>query len=119
MSKKIFAVGLDLPGPEFEYISLDSDRTLLDADIIVFSPGLSNYTSHEAYNGKSLLSQHASFSVVEKMGHWQSEISAAVSAGKLVVVCGVSAFDYPARRSPICDSRASILFCRFLTWRHK
>lgn len=87
MSKKrIFSVGLDLPGPEFEYISLDSDRTLLDADIIVFSPGLSSYTSHEGYNGKSLLSQHASFTAVEKMEHWRSEISAAVSAGKLVVV---------------------------------
>lgn len=84
--KKIFSVGLDLPSEDFEYIALDSDRTLLDADIVVFSPGLSNYTSHEGYNGKPLLSQHASFNVVEKVEHWRSEISAAVSAGKLAVV---------------------------------
>jgi len=33
--KRIFTVGFDLPGSEFEYIKFDSDQTLLDADIIL------------------------------------------------------------------------------------
>ena len=34
--KKIFTVGFELPGDDFESVSFDSDQSLLDADIILF-----------------------------------------------------------------------------------
>lgn len=83
---RIFTVGLDLPGDEFEYVEFDSDTTLLDADIILFEPTLGNASFEGSYNGKSLLSEHSSFSVKQRLDHWRSEIVAAVKAGKLVIV---------------------------------
>jgi hypothetical protein len=84
--KRIFAVGFDLPGDEFEYISFNSDQALLDADVILFQPTLGNYGSFESYNGKPLLSENSSFSTQEHLNHWRSEIVGAVNAGKLVVI---------------------------------
>lgn len=83
---KIFTVGFDLPGDEFEYVPFDSDTTLLDADIILFEPSLGNASGHSTYNGKTLLSEGSSFSAQQQVEHWKSEIVSAVKAGKLVVV---------------------------------
>ncbi len=88
MPSRIFAVGFDLPGDEFECINFDSDQTLLDADIILFEPTLGGYDGYgdEQYNGKSILNHYASNSVKARLDHWRSEIVGAVNAGKLVVV---------------------------------
>lgn len=83
---RIFTVGFDLPGDEFEYVQFDSDTTLLDADIILFEPTLGNASGSETYNGTILLNEHSSFSVKQRLDHWRSEIVAAVKAGKVVVV---------------------------------
>ena len=84
--RRIFTVGFELPGDEFEYIEFDSDKTLLDADIILIEPSLGNASSYESHKGKPLLSEHSSFSAKEHIDHWRSEIIAAVNAGKLVIV---------------------------------
>src|SRR5262249_31095511 len=86
MQRRIFVVGFDLPGDEFEYIPFDSDRTLLDADIVLFEPSLGEYYSREHYNGRPLLSADSSVEVPEYIRHWKSELAAAVNAGKLVIV---------------------------------
>jgi hypothetical protein len=40
MSKKrIFTIGFELPGDEFEYVPFESDRSLLDADIVLYEVG--------------------------------------------------------------------------------
>src|SRR5688572_12323003 len=83
---RIFTVGFDLPGDEFESVNFDSDATLLDADIILFEPTLGNATGYESYNGKTLLNEYSSFSAKQHLDHWRSEIVAAVKAGKLVIV---------------------------------
>lgn len=82
---RIFTVGFDLPGENFEYISFDSDQTLLDADIILFEPTLGSYYSEENYNGRPLLNEASSFKISECLQHWHSEIVAAVNSGKIVV----------------------------------
>jgi hypothetical protein len=86
--RRIFSVGLSLPGEEFEFIEFDSDQTLLDADIILFEPTLGDcgYAYGEQHNGKSILSEHSSFATKKQLDHWRSEIVAAVAAGKLVIV---------------------------------
>jgi hypothetical protein len=48
---RIFTVGFELPGEEFEYIKFNSDATLLDADIILFEPTLGSTSSDSEYIG--------------------------------------------------------------------
>lgn len=87
MSKKrIFTVGFDLPGNDFEYIELESDQTLLDADIILFEPTLPYTVSGRGHGGKTLLDGKESFRTEEILGHWRTEIVAACKAGKLIIV---------------------------------
>src|SRR5438105_14510756 len=86
MAKRIFVVGFDLPGDEFEYVAFNSDQSLLDADIVVYEPSLGGYRGFEEYNGRNLLTQDGSVRIVENIRHWKSELAAATNAGKLVVV---------------------------------
>ncbi len=83
---RIFTVGFELPGDDFEYVEFESAQTLLDADIILFQPTLGYYSSDENYNGRFLLDEYYSFALKERLEHWRSEIIAAISGGKLVVV---------------------------------
>jgi hypothetical protein len=84
--KRIFTVGFELPGDDFESIEFDSDQTLLDADIVLFEPTLGVYESYQDYNGKDVLDQYSSFNTKDRLDHWRSEIIGAVNAGKLVIV---------------------------------
>jgi len=87
MSKKrIFTVGFDLPGDDLEYIPIDSDQTLLDADIILFEPSLPYSYSDGSYNGKVCLSEYDSFNTKEILDHWYSEIVSACNAGKVIII---------------------------------
>lgn len=92
--KSIFTVGFELPGEEFEYIPFRSDRTLLDADIILFEPSFGTVSFGDSFQGKSTLSQHDSFRVKEQQLHWTGEIADAVKAGKLVIVYLVKPVEY-------------------------
>jgi hypothetical protein len=60
--KKIFTIGFDLPGEEFEYIPFESDRSLLDADIVLFIPTFGNNYASETYEGERLFSHTSSVS---------------------------------------------------------
>ena len=53
---RIFTVGFELPGDEFEYYEFSSDQTLLDADIVLFETTLGAYSAFETHSGKPLLS---------------------------------------------------------------
>jgi len=84
--RRIFTVGFALPGDEFEYVEFSSDQTLLDADIVLFEPTLGRCSTLESYRGRALLSEDSSFQTKEHLEHWRSEMVAAVTAGKLVIV---------------------------------
>ena len=88
MPSRIFTVGFDLPGDEFEYVPLDSDQSLLDADIVLFEPSLplDPYSIDKSYNGRRLLGERESVRYPESARHWASELVAAMNAGKLVIV---------------------------------
>jgi len=83
---RFFTVGFDLPGDDFEYVTFDSDQTLLDADIILFEPTLGHDNTSGSFNGRPLLTEHSSFTVQQRLQHWRSEIVGAVKAGKLVII---------------------------------
>ena len=87
--KKIFAIGFDLPGVEgFEVFDITSDQSLLDADVIVFRPNLSEFEWDFGHNyaGQRVLTQRSSFEVKEKIGHWSAQMKAAFDVGKTVIV---------------------------------
>jgi len=56
--KKIFTVGLGLPGDDFEYIPFDSDQSLLDADIVLYKVGFGEHYANESYQGDLLFDQY-------------------------------------------------------------
>jgi hypothetical protein len=84
--KKIFTVGLDLPGDDFEYIPFDSDQSLLDADIVIYEVGFGDHYATESYQGENLFDQYRSSRVAQNLQHWRSELASATNAGKIVIV---------------------------------
>ncbi len=67
MAKRIFVVGFNLPGDEFEYVPFNSDQSLPDADIVLHEPSLGGYRGFEEYNGRNLLTQDGSVRIVENI----------------------------------------------------
>ena len=90
MSKKsIFSVGLEWPIDEITEISLSEHISLLDADIIIFNPDISDYIHYygrEEYLGKPCLDDSNSFALKEALDHWKREIKEAYEAGKTIFV---------------------------------
>lgn len=84
--KKIFTIGFELPGDDFESILFDSDQSLLDADIILYEVGFGYHYASETYQGEPLFSRSISVSIARNLQHWRSELVAATNAGKLVIV---------------------------------
>ena len=89
-NKTIFSVNTKVPGEDLLEIDYRSNQTLLDADIILFSPKQDSnwYASgvNSYFQGKKCLSEHGSFEAVKQAQHWKNEIAIAVNAGKLVIV---------------------------------
>ena len=83
--EKILSVGYNFPGGRVERIRLDSDQSLLDADIVVFRPGF-YYDPHLSHQGKPLFDEEDSLRVRESLAHWHRELTDALNAGKTVLV---------------------------------
>jgi len=86
MTKTILTVGHELPGGVAEYVGHASERSLSDADIIVFEPGLGDYSAESTYQGKPSLYESDSFTTKERVQHWRRELATAFNSGKLIIV---------------------------------
>ena len=53
MQKHVISVGFDIPGEVNECVDFTSDSSLLDADIVVFSPNLEGYTVFETIRDRA------------------------------------------------------------------
>lgn len=86
--KSIIAVGISLASDDVEYCDFDSNDSLLDWDVVLFRPDISQYYlySTEHYQGKPSLGDTASFELKERCEHWRREVKDAVEGGKTVVV---------------------------------
>jgi hypothetical protein len=83
--KRIICVGYTIPGEESE--GFDSDRSLLDADIILFQPDFPRiYYSREEHSGREILTKTSSYRAVKQSAHWRSELSLALDEGKTVIL---------------------------------
>jgi len=86
MRKHIISVGFDIPGDAAELVDYGSDDSLLDADIVIFSPNLEEYEADETYLGKILLTKEDSGRVRADADHWAKEIQTALDVGRSVFV---------------------------------
>ena len=87
MSKKTLTVGLELASDSAVMKSFDSKTSLLDWDLILFRPDISdNIYASDHYQGKPSLSESASFLFKENCEHWRREIKQAVDSGKNVFI---------------------------------
>lgn len=84
--KRIFTIGFELPGDDFEYVPFDSDQSLLDADIVLFEVGFGEHAATEHHQGEPCFDHHSSVRVSQNLLHWHSELVAATNVGKLVIV---------------------------------
>src|ERR1043165_4981665 len=86
--KKILTIGFSLYGDDAEYCDFNSETSLLDWDIILIQPDISDYLFRggDYFQGKKSLSDYDSFTLKSKTEHWKREIKTAMDHGKLVVV---------------------------------
>lgn len=86
MTKQIVAVEYDVPDGDLEFIDFKSNESILDADIVIFSPTLKDYESWESFAGQPLISQSASDQLRQHTLHWRSELMITLEHGKTVFV---------------------------------
>jgi len=87
--KRILSIGYDIPGHSGQYHPFSASQSLLDADIIVFAPDLSDYQrdfSTPTFQGKPCYDNSSSFQIREHSQYWRKELLIALEAGKTVFV---------------------------------
>ena len=85
-AKQILTVGLELAS-DTQYASFRSKLSLLDWDIILFKPDISDFLTYaNYYQGKPSLDDSSSFGLKDCCEHWRREIKQAVETGKTVLV---------------------------------
>ena len=75
MDKMLLTVGCKIPGAFGEYVDFYSNKSLLDADIVLFYPALPHFFINQRL-GPSQYSQ-----IEEAIKHWSVQIEEAVEAG--------------------------------------
>ena len=88
MKKSVLAFGFDLPEIEgFETLNFSSDRSMLDADIIVAELSLEEFhLSGEFHAGTPIISESSSFVYRKTRESWKRQLDTALSLGKTVVL---------------------------------
>jgi hypothetical protein len=87
MERSLISIGFEIPGHSTKTRYYFCGESLLDHDIVVFSPAIpSVFTSAETYQGKPSLSEEPSFRVKEQMERWRRELSNAFEHGKTVFI---------------------------------
>lgn len=98
MAKKITAVGYTIPGHSETEVKFSSGKSLMDSDIILFSPELPYYerdlSDNGLYQGKVCYGQNGSFRLKEDVAHWKKELGDSLKAGKTVFVLLSRRSDY-------------------------
>ena len=88
MNKSLISIGFEIPGHPDKSLSLSSDQSLLDYDIIIFRPDISEMYGYgaEPYQGKLCLSDDASFNLRQKAEHWRQDLINAYDSGKTIFI---------------------------------
>ncbi|MCK4627989.1 MAG: hypothetical protein KAT56_03235 [Sedimentisphaerales bacterium] len=84
----ICSIGISFPHDDVSFLEFHSGASLLDADIILFSPMLQYETHHSnpTYQGKPSLSDTSSVQNRDSLKHWRSQLVEAYNNGATVFV---------------------------------
>ena len=85
--KRVITVGCMIPGGFGEFVGLSSQKSLLDADFVVFQPSIGYWEfglEEGDYQGKSVLSDNGSFKLKEAIAHWRKELDDCLNSGRTV-----------------------------------
>lgn len=84
--RKLVTVGIEIGSPLADHIDFNSSRSLLDWDVVVFLPDISEMArSSDSFQGKVALYEHQSFQLKERTEHWRREIRSSLDAGRTVI----------------------------------
>jgi hypothetical protein len=84
---KVLTVGYQVPGHSDEYLYFKSRKSLIDADLVIFSPTIdSSYSYDDSYQGKTTYSQSGSFQLKEDILHWKKELNDFVKSGHTAII---------------------------------
>jgi hypothetical protein len=87
MSKTFGSVACEVPGGLSEFVSFASRSSLLEWDIIIFNPSITdNFGHYSSYQGKPSLDEYRSVTVQEAIQHWRRELAEALRVGKTIFV---------------------------------
>jgi hypothetical protein len=88
VGKSIITVNFEIPGLSDKCVSLSSDQSLFDYDIIVFNPEISEFLTWqtESFQGKPSLNEHTSFRLRESASRWRQALRDAFDHGKTVFI---------------------------------
>jgi hypothetical protein len=88
MSKNVATIGFEIPGYSNQHIKLSSEQSLLDYDVIIFQPNISEFIrwTTERYQGKLSLSEDSSFRLRECASRWRQALLNAFEHGKTVFI---------------------------------
>lgn len=86
--KRIATVGCELASSSAKHVSFRSKSSLLDFDIVLFKPLISDFLGYgsDYFQGKPSLSDTQSFQLRECCEHWRRELKEAAAAGKTAVI---------------------------------
>jgi hypothetical protein len=88
--KNVIGIGFTIPSKEEDFLALDSKGSLSDADVIIFSPNMSetNYRFEfdSFFEGKRMYNENSSFKIREDIHHWHNELNISLKAGKTIFV---------------------------------
>lgn len=90
MPLTIYSIGLPIPEESVEQLSYTDDRSLVEADVIIFDPDFgdgwqTNYMSRH-YQGKPALSALGSSRLKTAIGFWRQELRDALLAGRTLII---------------------------------
>ncbi|CAM3925655.1 hypothetical protein FLSI110296_03740 [Flavobacterium sinopsychrotolerans] len=87
--KEILSVGYQLPTNEDDYISIDSQKSLSDADLVIFCPDFKDtfddYNENN-YRGKRSYNLNTSTRIVDSIKHWRKELGSYLKSGRNLFV---------------------------------
>ena len=79
-TKKIITVGYELPGKSDSLVDFNAKNSLMDSDIVIFSPETpSGYD--DSYQGKQSYSDTGSFQYKDATQHWKNELTSFLNSG--------------------------------------
>jgi len=84
--RTLLSVGYSIPGFSDGFLDFGSDRSLLDADVVLFQPTFAGYGTDAPYLGKRRLSDYDAPRAVDHCRRWRQELVEVLRAGKTLVV---------------------------------